>query len=317
MPQYYGTATLGGNLSPVTLSKMLRVVAQPMLRMRQLCDVKEAFGTRKGGTFNWDIISNVATQGTTLTETSTMPASNFTVTLGTLTVEEFGNSIPLSRKLRELSQHDVEAIIRGALANDMAVTIDQYIYNRVKATPLVFQPAGGTSTSSVVLYTNGTGLQTASVPLYPGHVAAIVDTMKERNIPPFDGEDYVAIGHPTAFTALRSALQSVNQYTETGYKKVLSGEIGRFGGVRFVEQTNWAKVSPTIAAAMSQIVFVGGEAVVEAIVVPEEIREKEVTDYGRSLGLAWYMIAGYGLGWTDAANARVAFWWPNASSPNA
>lgn len=318
MGQEYGTGTLGGNLSPTTLSRMLRTVSQPMTRLRQLCDVKEAFGTRKGATFNWDIIANIATQGTTLAETATIPSSNFTVTLGTLTVTEFGNSIPLTRKVKELSQPDVEDIIRNALANDMAKTIDQYIYNQVKTTPLVFQQSAGTDTANIVLYTNGTGTQTNATALTYQHVINIVDTLKERNVPAFDGEDYVAIGHPTAFSALRTNLVSVNQYTETGYKKVLNGEIGRFGGVRFVEQTHWSKVTPTTAAAMSQVVFVGGEAIIEAIAVPEQVIEKEVTDYGRSLGLAWYLIAGYGMAWPigTAANARIAMWWPNATTPN-
>lgn len=317
MGQEWGTASLGGNLAQAYLTKWLRYVAQPMTRFRQLCDVKEAIGTGKGDTFNYDIIANIATQGTTLTETSTMPASNFTVTKGTCVCYEFGNSIPITRLLSEMSQHEAKEIIRKTLANDMAKTIDQYIYNQVKASNLVFQQSAGTDTASVVLYTNGTGTQTNATALTYKHVINIVDAMKERNIPAFDGEDYVAIGQPTAFSGLRQDLVAVNQYTETGYKKVLNGEIGRFGGVRFVEQTNVAKVSPTTAAAMSQVVFVGGEAIVEAISVPEEIIEKEITDYKRSLGLAWYMIAGFTRAFSTAANERIAIWWPNASSPNA
>ena len=232
-------------------------------------------------------------------------------------VYEFGNSVPLTRLLNEMSQHEVKEIIRKTLANDMAKTIDQYIYNQIKATNLIYQQSAGTDTASIVLYTNGTGTQTNATALTYKHVINIVDSLKERNIPAFDGEDYVAIGQPTAFSALRSDLVAVNQYTETGYKKILNGEIGRFGGVRFVEQTNVSKVTPTTAAAMSQVVFVGGEAVIEAISVPEEIIEKEITDYKRSLGLAWYLIAGYALAFTTAANNRIAIWWPNASSPNA
>lgn len=321
MGQEWGTASLGGNLAQAYLTKWLRYTAQPLMRFRQVCDVKEAIGTGKGDTFNWDIVANIATQGTTLTETSTMPSSNFTVTKGTCVVYEFGNSVPFTRLLKELSQHELDGvgngIIRKTLANDMAKTIDQYIYNQVKTTKLVFQQSAGTDTASVVLYTNGTGTQTNATALTSKHIINIVDAMKERNIPAFDGEDYVAIGQPTAFSALRQELQAVNQYTESGYKKVLSGEIGRYGGVRFVEQTNVAKVTPTTAAAMSQVVFVGGEAIVEAISVPEEIIEKEITDYKRSLGLAWYMIAGFTKAFNTAANDRIAIWWPNASSPAA
>lgn len=41
----------------------------------------------------WNVYSDVATQGTTLTETNTMPETQFTITQGTLTITEYGNSV--------------------------------------------------------------------------------------------------------------------------------------------------------------------------------------------------------------------------------
>ena len=321
--QEYGTASIGGNLSMPYLTDWLRYVSQPMTRFRQLCDVKEAIGTGKGNTFHWDQIANIATQGTTLVETDTMPASNFTVTKNTCIVYEFGNSIPLTRLLSEMSQHEVKEIIRKSLANDMAKTIDQYIFdNAIITTPLIYQADGGTDTDLIALMTDGTGdnANAATCALNTDYVIQIVDSMKERNIPAFDGEDYVCIGHPSTFTHLRGQLLGVNQYTETGYGKVLNGEIGRFNGVRFVEQTHVAKATPTNTGASGWAAFVGGEAVVEAISVPEEIIEKEVTDYKRSMGLAWYLIAGFAPAFphsysSGSANARIALWWPNANNP--
>ena len=60
--------------------------------IRQFCDVKDATqqGKGKGDVYHWDVFSNVATQGTTLTETNTMPESNFTISQGTLTITEAG-----------------------------------------------------------------------------------------------------------------------------------------------------------------------------------------------------------------------------------
>lgn len=47
----------------------------------------------KGDTFHWNVYSDVATQGGTLVETTTMPETSFTITQGTLTVTEYGNSV--------------------------------------------------------------------------------------------------------------------------------------------------------------------------------------------------------------------------------
>ena len=79
----------------------------------QFCDVKDATqqGKGKGDVYHWDVFSNVATQGTTLTETNTMPESNFTISQGTLTITEAGNSGPYSGKLNDLSMLPVTEII--------------------------------------------------------------------------------------------------------------------------------------------------------------------------------------------------------------
>jgi hypothetical protein len=48
--------------------------------------------------------------------------------------------------------------------------------------------------------------------------------------------------------------------------------------------------------------------VTEAICVPEEIRAKLPGDFGRSRGIAWYYLGGFGLVHTDATNCRVFKW---------
>ena len=65
--------------------------------------------------------------------------------------------------------------------------------------------------------------------------------MKERNIPPYQMDDYVAIAHPSTFRKLKNDLESVKQYTTEGFGMILNGEIGRYENTRFVEQNNIAK----------------------------------------------------------------------------
>ena len=77
--------------------------------------------------------------------------------------------------------------------------------------------------------------------------------------------------------------------------------------MRFVEQTNIAKESWT-GAKSDWLFFMGGDTVAEGIAVPEEMRGKIPTDYGRSKGIAWYYLGGFGLVHTVAANARILKW---------
>ena len=54
--------------------------------------------------------------------------------------------------------------------------------------------------------------------------------------------------------------------------------------------------------------FFGQDTVVEAFAVPEEIRGKIPTDFGRSRGIAWYANLGYGIVHTNDANSRIIKW---------
>jgi len=95
---------------------------------------------------------------------------------------------------------------------------------------------------------------------------------------------------------------------------IMNGEIGRYEGGRFIEQTHVNKAGiGTATAAWTNgksdwAVFFGEDTVAEAIAVPEEIRGKIPGDFGRDRGIAWYYLGGFGLVHTDAAQSRVVIW---------
>lgn len=308
--QIWVTNSLGGYMYSDNLSKVLRMAVQPLVKFRQFADVKDAAiqGKGKGQEFHWNVYSDVATQGTTLTETSTMPETNYTIMQGTMTITEYGNSVPYSGKLDDLSEQPVKEIIGKVMKNDAKKALDIGAHAQFNATPLRVYPTGGTSTTAVTLSTTGTvGGTNAGTPLNKEHAKAIVDIMKERNIPPYDGDDYFAIAHPSTWRKLKNDLEGVHQYVQAGFQMILNGEIGRYEGVRFIEQTNIAKAAWG-GSVTNWAFFFGADTVAEGIVVPEEVRGKIPTDYGRSCGVAWYYMGGFGLVQTQAAQARIVKW---------
>jgi N4-gp56 family major capsid protein len=307
--QVWATASLGGYMFSETLSDVLRFALQPLVKFRQFCDIKDAAvqGKQAGDTFHWNIYSDVATQGTTLTETSVMPETNFTITQGTMSIAEYGNSVPFTGKLDDLSKQPVMEVIDKVLKNDAKRAFDKAGYTQFNATPLRVVAAGGTSTSAITLTTNGTATATTTVAMTKEHVKNIVDTMKERNIPPYVNDDYICLAHPTTFRQLKNDLETIHSYVDQGFQMILNGEIGRYESVRFVEQTNIAK--QTWAAGNSNFAFFfGQDTCAEGIAIPEEMRGKIPTDFGRSKGVAWYYIGGFGIVHTVAANARIVKW---------
>lgn len=308
--QVWNTSNLGGYMYSLNLSKVLRASIQPLVKYRQFCDIQDASqqGLHKGDTFHWNVYSDVATAGSSLLESSAMPETNFVISQGTLTITEYGNSVPYTGKLNDLSLHPVLQIVDKVLKNDARKVLDAAAYAEFAKTPLVVAPVGGTDAEEVALSTTGSTTITNNVALSHNHVRNIVDkVMKERNIPPYLMDDYVAIGRPATFSGIKKELESVKMYTETGFGGIMAGEIGRYAGCRFVEQTNVASKAWSNGKS-DEVIFLGEDTVAEAIAIPEEIRGKIPTDYGRSRGVAWYYVGGFGICHTQASQARIVKW---------
>jgi hypothetical protein len=323
--QIWATNSLGGYMYSDNLSEELRMAVQPMTKFRQFCDAKDATfqGKKHGDTYHWDVYQDVSNAAaSTLTETNTMPETNFTIVQGTLTIQEAGNSVPYSGKLDDLSYHPVKTIVNSVLKNDATKWFDAAAATQFNATPL---RVVGTSSTTITLTTNGTAVATNSQAFNTGHAKLIVDTMKERNIPAYTADDYYALAWPTTFRFVKNQLESIHQYTDKGFGMIMNGEIGRYENTRYIEQTNIPKGGATDSTTWNAfsrtadawnggfsdwIYFFGADTVAEAIAVPEEMRGKIPTDFGRSRGVAWYYLGGFGIVHpvADAANARICKW---------
>lgn len=324
--QVWSINTLGGYMYSDQLSNVLRMALLPTVKFRQFCDAKDATakGLHSGSVFNWNVYSRVATGGGQLDENVDMPATNFTILQGSLSITEYGNSVPFTEKLDDLSKQPVTEIIHKVLKIDANETLDGAAWAQFNATVMNVAPTGGNSTTSITVSVGPTAI-TNNVALNNNHIKAISDVMKEANVPPYTDDDYYAIAWPTTFRPFKNALESIHQYVETGFQLIANGEIGRYEGIRFIEQTfiahggavnatsyTFRNAVPWTNGLSDWCFFFGEDTVAEAMVIPEEIRGKIPTDFGRSRGIAWYYLGGFGLvhGATtsDSANARIFKW---------
>lgn len=308
--QVWATDAAGGYMYSDQLSTVLRNALQPMSRFQQHCDADDFTdkGYNKGDTFHWNVYSDLAAQGGRLEETQKMPETAYTITQGTGTVYEFGNSVPYSGKLDDLSAHPVKQIINKALKNDANKAFEAEARAQFAATKLTVTPASGTSATAITLETSGTATATNNLALNDTHVKLISDQMKERNIPVFSDGNYRCIGRPSTFRGFKDDLEAVHSYVSEGFGMILNGEVGRsYEGIRFFEQTVVASQGWTNAKS-DEAFFFGEDTVIEAIVCPPEIRGKIPQDYGRDKGVAWYGLEGFSLVHTVAAQARIIKW---------
>ncbi len=311
-------STQSGYLTNNKLNKTFQKAAQPLLRFRQFVKFKEAFGKNKGESVNWLKVANVSSYGGKLVETNTMHETRQVLSWGTLSVDEYGNSIPFTGKIEALSEFDIVDIMKEGLLDDFVKCLDGNIEREFNSCALRYV---GTATDGYVLTTNGVTTATNSSVFNSYHIRKMATELKKRNVPGFSdiNGDYVCIASLEALEGMAGALETVNSYTETGFRRLVEGEIGRYHGVTFVEDRFATRhvydatartataISWTNAKALVAYMF-GSPTVREAIVIPEEIRQKVVTDYGRSKGLAWYFLGGHRIEWNDEPNARIIKW---------
>jgi hypothetical protein len=98
--QIWAVPDEGGYMYSPNLSEYLRVQNLPIVKWRQLCDVKEndadgqpLVGKNRGDRWYWNVYSKVALKGRALLETEVMPATGFSVQQLSGSMTEYGNSV--------------------------------------------------------------------------------------------------------------------------------------------------------------------------------------------------------------------------------
>jgi hypothetical protein len=300
--QWFYQLPKAGYLHEDKLSDKLRYYLTPMLKFRQFADIKEAFGKGQGDTVDFRLITNVKTGGRTmgLLEHQLMPEDSFRIKTDQLCLKEYGNSIPFTGKAKVLSKWDVEDIIRKLLARDAANVIDSAVEMEFDQTLVRYV---GVNPIHGHWFRNGWPGTGNGHGLHAYHVKEMIDDLVQRDVPTYDGDDYVCLGTTFALRHLKDELEPYNYYTQDGRKPILNGEIGRYYKCRFVEVNHGMSAAAFVNGHSSEAYFFGADTVMEAIAVPEEVRVKETSDYRRRQGLAWYLIAGWKLQWGDRRDA--------------
>lgn len=315
--QVWAVNSTGGYLANPKLSKTLRTATQPMFKFRQFTRLEKAIGKGKGDTVDFNKISNIQTAGGTISESARIPESNILIRRGQLTLSEYGNSIPYTGKLDDLSEFSVDNMITMALRNDMAKVLDAAVATQFKAGDIKYVALTASTQNWTV---NGTPSGTAASNLNLFHVKEIVDAMKTgifgsntgNPVPPYDGENYVCIASVQALRGLKDDPDFEEAVKYGDPQRLLSGEVGRIYGCRFIETNNTGALEHDVGASTGtgEAVFFGADPVIEAVAVPEEIRAKIPEDYGRSKGIAWYGLMGFKYVWdfsTDSEDHVVHF----------
>lgn len=298
--QIFATNSLGGFFTNNTLSKQLRYKAQTLQMFRQFVDVESAAGANRGNKVFFDKISNISTAGGTLVETDTIPKRNYTITQGTLTMTEYGNSVPYTQKVKTLADIQVPETIRTVLMNDMKVVLDSAAATQFKTNDYI---ATITNTATTTFGSAGLALATAGANMSDKNVRDIVDRMKTLLIPRRADGDYACVASTNSIRGLYDFFEAKAQLTTMG--PLYAGEVGRYYGCRFMEETNFLVNTDGSNGLYGEAVFFGADAVREGVAIPEEIRIGIPTDFGRDQAIAWYALLGFQQTWDFSSDGQT------------
>lgn len=305
--QYAGNSAAGGYLFNTQLSKKMRAIAQPMLKARQFVRPESAIGLHKGQTANFDRRGNVSPSSGPINELQTMPEGDMAFSQGSVTVNEYGISLPWTGKLDSLSEFDVGDQAQMGLKDDQVKTIDSAVITELLTAQVCGIPVGTSANPSITWDTDGTPSTAATRNVQGSDIVDIVEKARGTYLMPgYEGEDYAVLASVGFMTMLRKDADVREAQKFGNPEQLFSGEVMRYMGCRFIE-TNSTTLPNTLGSGSykGSAVVIGDDPIVEGVSVAEEFRQKIAWDYGRNPGLAWYAILGWSLTWDSSTNGEI------------
>ena len=271
--------TTGNDLSP----EMKTYYDKRLLDHAQAALVHDQFGQKRnipkngGKTVEFRSFSPLEKAMTPLTEGVTPSGNQLDVKSITATVDQYGDYIVQSDVLELTALDNTILEATKLLGRQAGLTLDTVTRNAIASgTNVMYAPkvSGGSETE----VTSRAALDTTAL-LTVDLVEQVVAELRAQNAPTING-DYVAIIHPyTAYDLMRDPdWRDPHKYADT--TALYEGEIGKIGGVRFVETTE-AKIyrgddlasdsrtltlSANISGAVTSISFTGGTVAASSLV---------------------------------------------------
>ena len=204
--------------------------------------IHEQFGQKRpipkngGKTIEFRKFSKLPKALTAITEGVTPSGSKLNVSAVSCTVDQYGDYIEQTDMLELTAVDNTIVEATKELASQAGLTLDTVVRNElIGGTNVMYAPkiSGGTETE----ITSRENI-TSACRLRVKDVFKAAAELKAVNAPKIDGS-YVAIIHPyAAYDLMQDAKEQwigIQKYADP--EKILRGEIGMLGGVRFVEST--------------------------------------------------------------------------------
>lgn len=269
-----------------------------------VADVKPVAQTAPGTSVAFTIFNDLAAATSTLTETSDVTAVAMSDSQVTVTLAEYGNAVITTAKLRGTSFLDVDTVAANVVGYNAGVSIDTVVSAVLGAGTNVTYGGGGASTP-----TSKTTIA-AEDKIEAADIRKVVAGLRGDNAATWNGY-YMGYIHPDVSYDLRTETGGAtwnDPHIYSDPSAIYKGEIGEFGGVRFIE-TSRAPLDDdasdgagsTGSVDVYSTIICGRQALAKAHSVTDgngpmpKVVFGPVTDtLMRFQPVGWYWLGGYG-----------------------
>jgi N4-gp56 family major capsid protein len=298
------TTTASVSVDQVAFDRIAYFALRSELLFDQAADVQPTAQSMPGTGVTFTIFNDLSAATATLNEVTDVTPAAMSDSQVTVTLNEYGNAVITTAKLRGTAYLDVDAVAANVVGYNAGDSIDQVVRDVLAGGQNVIYGGGGTQTPTA-------RNNVAAVDIIEANdVRKITAQLRKANAATFNGM-YVGFIHPDVSYDLRretgaASWRDPHVYVDTA--NIYNGEIGAFEGVRFIE-TPRAKIfenasdgsgsTGTVDVYCTHIM--GRQALAKAHsftdgngAVPRIVRGPVVDTLARLQPIGWYWLGGYG-----------------------
>lgn len=288
------SASLGGSAGSAGLvqkayDRLVEFALRSQPLIRSVADKRPSPATLPGGSIALQIHNDLAAATTALTETDDVDSVQIaTPSVVTLTLNEYGNSVTTTKKLKLFSLAEIDPAVANMVAYNMADSIDKLAMTELR---------GGTNVIYAGNATGGSYVEAADT-IDAADIRKAVAKLRANNAVPRRGSLYWVGIHPEVSHDLRAETGAASWRDPHVYSQpseIWAGEIGAFEGAYFVETPRmYAATDGSGSAKNYRTIIAGQQALAEAVAEePHVVLGPSVDRLNRLQPVGWYGVLGF------------------------
>lgn len=294
------TTTSSVSVDQVAFDRIAYFALRSELLFDQAADVQPTAQSMPGTGVTFTIFNDLSAATSTLNEVTDVTPAAMSDSQVTVTLNEYGNAVITTAKLRGTAYLDVDAVAANVVGYNAGDSIDQIVRDVLAGGSNVVYAGGGATTPS------SRATVEAEDVIEANDVRKVTAQLRKANAATFNGL-YMGFIHPDVSYDLRKETGAASWRDPHVYQDtagIYNGEIGAFEGVRFIE-TPRAKIFEDAGASSTVDVYcthiMGRQALAKAHSasdgngsVPRIVRGPVVDTLARLQPIGWYWLGGYG-----------------------